>query len=36
MYKGFFDSCNITDNNSICYWLLLPVSFLMYLWDRIS
>ena len=35
MGKGFFDSCDITDAGSVCFWLWLPVALVVYLVDLI-
>ncbi len=36
MGKGFFDSCDISDTGSICFWLFLPIAFVVYLVEAIT
>lgn len=36
MPKGFFDSCNISEAGSICFWLLLPVAIVIWIFDELT
>lgn len=36
MDKGFINSCDVTDTGSVCFWLWLPVAFVVYLLDLIG
>lgn len=35
MRKGFFDSCDISDTGSVCFWLFLPVAVIVYIIDAV-
>jgi hypothetical protein len=35
MEKGFFDECDLTDPGTICFWIFLPISVVVWAIDAI-
>lgn len=35
MRKGFFNECDISESDTLCFWLFLPIALIVLLFDAL-